>query len=255
MFTPKTTPLDEELFRIRLHSPLATGHNEDSEYVEYTGKAITLGLGPVFNLLPVGRYCIAGGIIRSLFNNELPNDVDIFLLGTPDNITSRLEDIAIAHGTESRKVKIKYEDFNKHIQLVDIRLPDMKYNIQFIAQWFVKDDGKKDIIFKHAEDVISYFDIVPVCYAVEIEIFENTRGGVKDWAVNKVVTHPLLYKSLANKELSVNPYGPLILKKMRADRFYKYITEYGFKIKDAAQMKLFNTLLAQGGLDVEFEYN
>jgi hypothetical protein len=256
MFTPKPTPLDEELSRINTFTSLGSGVSKSNEYSEYTGKAITLAFGPVMDALPVGRYCVAGGVIRSLFNNELPNDVDVFLLGNAQEISSRLENLAVSYGIEVKKVKIKYDDFVKHIHLFDLKLPKMGYTIQFIAQWFIKNDGKEEIFFKHAEDVIAYFDIVPVCYAAEVEFDGGYEQGifVRDWSLLKVVTHPLLFKSLAKKELLVNPYGPLSLKKMRADRFYKYITEYGFRIPDAVSMKQFNTLLAQGGLDVEFDY-
>jgi hypothetical protein len=256
MFMPKPTPLDEELSRISNFTTLGQNTSKPNEYSEYTDKAITLAFGPVMDMLPAGRYCVAGGVIRALFNNELPNDVDVFLLGNTPEISQRLEALASNYGVDVRKVKIKYDNFVKHIHLFDLKLPDMKYTIQFIAQWFTRNDGKEEIFFRHAEDVIAYFDIVPVCFAAEVEFEDSYKQGqfIREWSLLKVVTHPLLFKHLAKKELFVNPYGPISLKRMRADRFYKYITEYGFRITNAESMKKFNILLAQGGLDVDFDY-
>jgi hypothetical protein len=256
MFTPKPTPLDEELSRISNFTALKQNTSKLDEYSEYTSKAITLAFGPVMDLLPAGRYCVAGGVIRALFNNELPNDVDVFLLGNAQEISNRLENLAFRYKVDVKKVKIKYDNFVKHIHLFDLKLPHMKYTIQFIAQWFIRNDGKEEIFFRHAEDVIAYFDVVPVCFAAEVEFDGGHEDGqfIREWSLSKVVTHPLLFKCLAKKEFLVNPYGPMSLKKMRADRFYKYVTEYGFRITDAESMKKFNVLLAQGGLDVESDY-
>ena len=255
MFTPKPTPLSEELSRINTKASLGTTKSNNSEYSEYTEKAIILAFGPVADLLPEGKYCVAGGVIRALFDNELPNDVDIFLLGTAQDISQRIQILANNYQVELKRVKVKYENFTKHIHLFDLKLPGMSYTIQFIAQWFVKTNNKEEIHFKHAEDIIAHFDIVPVCYAAEVEFNGAYQKGqyIRDWSLLKVVTHPLLFKSLAKKELLVNPYGPPELKKMRADRFYKYIIEYGFRIPNAKTMGAFNALLA-GGLNAEVDY-
>lgn len=255
MYSVKVTPLNAELNHIRNTFGSLTFANKlsDDEFSEFAGTAIALGIAPLYEDLPEGRYAIAGGIIRSLFENEIPTDVDIFLLGSVDSIKTRMQKIADEKSERIRKVKVGYDGFTKHIWLIDIKpYPTASYVIQLIGQWFTRDSDNNVTIFQHSEDVIACFDLISTCFAVDLEI---TPKSSISYHVNKVIHHPLLYKCLAKRELRVNPYGPPELKKMRADRFYKYIVEYGYRVPDQGELMQFNLLLSRGDLSVESDYS
>lgn len=254
MYSPKLTPLDAELSRIkaRFGSMAFANKLSDDEFAEFAGNAVALGVSPIFNELPIGRYAIAGGIIRSLFENEIPADVDIFLLGSVDSVKGRMNELERKLSGQLKKVKVQYEGFTKHIWLLDVKpYTEAEYTIQLIGQWFNRDADGNVTIFQHSEDIIAYFDLLSTCFAVDLEIVDHNSGG---YFINKIIHHPLLYKCLAKRELRVNPYGPPELKKMRADRFYKYIVEYGYRVPDLAELTQFNILLSRGDLSVESDY-
>lgn len=251
------TPLDEELLFLRANRGGCFGsHREAGDaYKEFTGKIIELALSNIIEAMPVGRYCIAGGVFRSVFYNELPKDIDIFLLGTKTEIEKNMETISNITGKSTVKVRTKYSnDIVKHIRIITCS-GGRPYEFQFLGQWFELPNGK-EIPFQSAEDVLETFDLVSSCYGIDLSITDVSRfsGQSKEYEVNHVVTHPLLLKTVATKELMVNTFGSEILKRMRADRFYKYITEYGFRIKDDEQLKKFNYVLGREN-DVESDYS
>ncbi len=251
------TPLDEELSFLRTTRGgcFGTAREAGDSYKEFTGKIIELTLSNVIDAMPIGRYCIAGGVFRSVFYNELPKDIDIFLLGTRTEIEKNIETISNVTGTSIVKVRTKYSnDMVKHIRIITCST-GRAYDVQFLGQWFQLPNGK-EVPFQSAEDVLETFDLVSSCYGIDLSITEQSRfsGQSKEYEVNHVVTHPLLFKTIATKELMVNTFGSELLKRMRADRFYKYITEYGFRIKSDEQLKKFNYVLGREN-DVESDYS
>lgn len=259
MYMPKLTPLDAELIRVKKKygTWYAASKVADQAFAEFAGNAICLGLSPLESNIPLGKYAIAGGIVRSLFENEIPTDVDIFLLGDDASVRLRIQQLENLYFIKAKKVKVDYGTFYKHVQILNWTPPESPYDIQFIGEWFEHKVSGDITSLKYAEDVLAHFDLVSTCFAVEFEITDNSNsfGNPRpQYVINKVVSHPLLFKCLSKKELRVSPYGPIELKKMRADRFYKYIVEYGFRVPDMDEMAKFNVLLATGALNVDTDY-
>lgn len=245
------TPLDIELQELSTCSDryVGTSLKAGSLYSEFVGKAMKLVLGSVGHILPEGHYCVAGGIFRALFYNEVPNDIDIFVLGTLPKIHNIMYEICENTLMHDKHMKAKYEDYTKNIHLITYSF-DRPYSVQFIGQWI--ESNNRTILFLSADDIISSFDIVSSCFGVEFTISKDLNGQ-QVYEVNQIVSHPLLMKVVATKELMVNEYGPIQFKKMKADRFYKYIAEYGFRIKSPDQLLKFNAMLG-GSTDVVFDY-
>lgn len=258
MLQSALTPLDEELAFLRSNFGGCYGaSNESSDsYKEYAGKIIELTMSNVADVIPVGRYCIAGGVFRSVFYDELPKDIDIFLLGSKDDVIARMNMLESDTSTVQKKVKVTYQkNISKHIRIVTVNMNGRPYQVQFLGQWFELAGGK-ELPLMTADDVLETFDLVSACFGIDLSIIEESRfsGFTKAYEVNHIATHPLLLKTIANKELMINDFGNMIMKRMKAERFYKYITEYGFRIKNNDQIQKFNYVLGRDN-DVESDYS
>jgi hypothetical protein len=191
------------------------------------------------------------GIFRSVFYNEVPNDIDIFLLGTETDILNRIDKISQAVCQRVVQVKTEYpQNITKHIRLVTYQV-GRGYSVQFIGQWFT---GPKTEYFTTGHDILATFDLTSSCFGIDFTACEDKNSVSCDYEVQQIISHPLLLNVVANKELRVNEFGSILLKKMKADRFYKYITEYGFRIKDQEQLQKFNYVLGRDN-DVESDYS
>lgn len=255
------TPLQEELLVLDTLSKQnavfsGTSATASSTYKEYVGPIMKLLLTNIGKQLPDGKYCVAGGVFRSVFYGEVPEDLDVFLLGNETEIEASINDLATLVGVAPIKVKVQYpNEYIKHIRIitVDVGRP---YKIQFIGQWF--QSPFKASYFLHADDVLQTFDMISCCFGIDFKMSTVNStlplSSRKEYEILQIVSHPLLLKTVATKELAVNDLGDMTLKKMKAERFYKYIAKYGFRIKKAAELKNFNFLLKGGDTDVESDY-
>lgn len=258
MFIPKPRPLQaaldasQALTRINCLSAAA-----DPFYKEMAHPLIALGILPILDCLPPGNYCIAGGAARSVFEGLVPADVDVFMLGSRAQIQDSTAALSLDPSfpdwfPDTKSIKINYgETLTKFITLASTdKLSDL-YNIQVISQYYQDKKSNTVFEFKSAEDILETFDLVSSCFAVEVEVTRNPKPDIE---VRKIVSHPLFLKCVSTKELMVNDFGDAGFKVMRADRFYKYIAEYGYRIKSEEQMKLFNAMLAKDHSNDDFEY-
>ena len=238
------TPLQEILDSIPKYGMFS--NSSDLILSKYVYPAIVLGICPIMDSLPNGRYCIAGGVFRSLFNNEIPTDVDIFPLDPPTNIIVDIINNAAANGHEVSSSSLTIRELNSHVDIASFL--DNKYEIQVISKYITENNGTT-ISPKSVDDILSTFDIIPACFGIDISLSN------KSFILNKICIHPNYFYSVSNKLLLLNlQKSDLYEKRMTADRFYKYIVNYGFRIPDSSTMIEFNKLLSKPLYNVSSSY-
>lgn len=233
------TSLDEVLNSVALNSTKLYFSNTNEPILSrYVYKAIKLGINPILDLLPHGRYCIAGGVFRSLFFGEIPTDVDIYPLHS-ESIVGDIQQRALK---ACFSIKLFSGDISKIKAHVDVltfdKLKDLPYKIQIISKSI--EQNNQIIVPKTVDDILSAFDIIPACFGIDITVnsFEHT------FDLNEVVIHPDYFYSVSNRLLLVNKENSsLYEKQMTAERFYKYIVNYGFRVPDNNVMSQFNALM------------
>jgi hypothetical protein len=281
MLNIEPTPLQKVLDNPIMHNGLyVPSSHKDPILGRYAFPAIKLAFNPIINYIPSGRYCIAGGIFRSLFFNEIPTDVDIYPLETallggipinefisfaaePDCL--RIEsDKLLASDTRPinkfSRLKALVKSSNSNIDILTLKLSELPYNFQIICKSNNLPDGTVEVPVC-ANDIISSFDIVPACFGVDVTIYNENKtdalkSGWSSFELNEVLIHPDYFYSVANKYLitnkSQNTFGRV--RKITAARFYKYIVDYGFRIPNNSEMSVFNELLGKPGDDLDLEY-
>ena len=232
---PKTS-LDEVLNSCALTS-LYFRNTDEPILSRYVYRAIKLGISPIHQILPAGRYCIAGGVFRSLFFNEVPCDVDIYPLDSETAIIEIWQNSAF-HNYHTKRVSIDIDEIQAHIEVITFdELKNIPYKIQLISKNI--SINNTCIIPKTVNDIVSSFDIIPACFGVDI-----TVDGHAGFTINEIVIHPDYFYSVSNKLLLLNTESsPFYEKRMTAERFYKYIVNYGFRIPDNEVMSQFNKLI------------
>ena len=263
MIAIEKTPLQKVLELPCLNNPgLGFGANQDPIICKYVFPALQLGINPILPYLPSGRYVVAGGIFRSIFFNEVPTDIDIYLLSPhfdsddsflPDLIDYTLKGISKQVGSFDRK-KITIAASQTKIDIITIELTALPYSIQLITK------SKNNVVPECADDIVSAFDIIPACFAVDITLNQGTNGAglyssLANYEINELCIHPDYFYSLANKYLITNKQKSRFEQShMKAERFYKYISTYGFTIPTVEEMNNFNVLLAKVPNDLDIEY-
>lgn len=229
-------------------------HTNNPLLDRYAFPAIKLGINPLIRYLPSGRYCIAGGVFRSLFFDEIPKDLDIYPLEglqATGAIKKRMDNIIGDTSTYDR-VKATRKTDNLEVDILNIEVQNIPYKFQIICKTI---NGTS---MNCAEDVISSFDIVPACFAVDISLdtVQKMSGEYASFTLNGIATHPDYFFSVGNKYLMVNDQTSMFSeKRMKAERFYKYIANYGFRIPNNSEMMKFNKLLENpSAMDVDIDY-
>lgn len=249
------TSLEEVLDSSALNASNALHFSPTHESIlsRYVYPAIKLGINPIISILPQGRYCIAGGVFRSLFFNELPSDVDIYPLASSTNVIT-IYNNAIRKSIKSKKISGN-TGTNSHIDIITFDgLQKLPYKIQIISKSIV--DNGISVLPTEVDDILSAFDIIPACFGIDISIETSPVSSVfPSFTLNSVVIHPDYFYSLGNKLLLLNTgQSPLYEKQMSAERFYKYTVNYGFRIPNNEVMAQFNNLINKkiSGMDIEY---
>ena len=263
MYKIPPTPLKELELSCSVYFP--TEH--DNPILEtYVFPALRLALTPIIEYLPCGTYCIAGGVFRSLFFGQIPTDIDIFLINTPYYgnipINEVIEQNIIAQQVpgvstwEVKRITGKVVEKQTAIDILTIspNTETVPYSIQIVGKQITY-NGRK-CWPSSAEEVLSTFDIIPACFGVCFTLVEPQRiTGYPNVVIDEVLHHPNYFYSVANKYLMTNTWRTIFSDhSMRADRFYKYLVEYGFRIPNNKEMEQFNSLLAKGPATLEIEY-
>lgn len=230
--------------------------SHDSSQYPFMSNALALAL-PVTKDLPDGKYCIAGGVMRSLFYDEIPTDVDLFILGGSHEVfTVTAAFYRTAH--KHRTYEVRSEDslalgtsVKKHIEITDIPVnvpvleETVQYNIQILGSWYITEEGV-ELSFSSAEDLLSHFDLISACGGIEFTILQGNIVSSHE------VVHPQFLYALANKFLMVNDIGSDCSKHMTLNRLYKYIVNYGFTIPNENELMAINTLLGIQHTGIEY---
>lgn len=213
--------------------------------------AVILGIHPVFNYFKEDySLCVAGGAFRSICEKEVPTDMDVFLLGKFEDNVRKLEllhnDLTLSKIACSRvkhyEVQLESDPsgWNKQIAILDIHQgEDIPIPLQYIAHRYTHGASITEHLLESASDVISTFDFTAVAFGAHVNVlkFPVHAGNIK-FVSNAM--HPDFYSDVATKTLAFNLLGRLGTKRISVNRFYKYITEYGFRIKDNTSLRLFD---------------
>ena len=264
MFKIERTPLETVLASPSVNQGLYFPEEDhDPIMLKYGFPAIKLGINPILKYLPSGRYCIAGGTFRSLFFNEIPTDIDIYPLEPHFTNNVYIHDEIHDRMMEGTSVQV-FEKFNSlHVNIketgtsVDILTGKFSY-LPYSFQIITKSKGTEFVEIRPtcADDIISTFDIIPACFGIDFTLTTEPNQAYPSYTINEVAIHPDYFYSLGNKYLMVNEQpSKFESKRMKAERFYKYIANYGFKVPSTEEMQKFNVLLAKEphGTDIEYE--
>lgn len=222
-------------------------------------EAVTLGMYPLAStfkqLNTKFKACVAGGVFRSLFYQEVPNDIDVYLLESYDNSIDILTKLRTSLGIEEKlkQFSFKNKEYNvtKYIAILDIEENSKIENpikIQLMAFKHVLKDGTV-IEPRTASAIVNSFDLIPVSIATQ---FELSADGIPEKYSSTF--HPEIFQCLASKNFKFNTVASFTQKKTSPERFYKYITDYGFRIQDQETINLLSTYIKtnQDGVDCEY---
>ena len=230
--------------------------DNDTYFTRAGKRLLNMSVGPVAPFYPEGfknlHLAVAGGSFRSLFFNEAPTDLDVFILtdsdtGTrflrnlrnnlintfPDAPFQQLAEVTITinkhyNPSEESLVK-KFVRFN--IPVIEGLTPTPIQMIHFCHLV-----GEEEVFPTSARELINLFDVVPACFAAETTAFPMVLQGVS--------THAMLLDSLLSKTLIPNMVrGRYIEPVMTLDRFYKYTKTYGFSV-NKSDMPHFTKLMS-----------
>jgi len=217
--------------------------DNDTYFTRAGKRLLNVSVGPIARYYPEEfkdiHLAVAGGSFRSLFFNETPTDLDVFLLtdmetGTrflrklrqnlmnqfPDAPFQQVAEVTITinknYTPSEEAITKKFVRFN--IPVIEGLTP---VPIQMIHFCHVVEGD--EVFPTSARELINLFDVVPACFAAETTAFPLSFHGVS--------THAMLLDSLLSKTLIPNMVrGRYIEPVMTLDRFYKYTKTYGFSV-------------------------
>ena len=205
------------------------------------------------DILPNGRYCLAGGAIRSIFDKTKAKDLDIYILGTTSDHQDLLTSFPAYNTIELDNpfTAFKVVNINKNSTLnpgttsdfldgcilnersqqqilthgTDIQVISMQFDPNFSAKSPFEVSHTARYASQHVssiDEVLSSFDLTICKAGVEFVILDGTIAVSEVRLPATFLTHIALRKLAFSHESMVIPQQLCSIK-----RFYKYLS-YGY---------------------------
>jgi hypothetical protein len=205
------------------------------------------------NLLPEGRYCLAGGAIRSLFDKTTVKDLDIYILGTedehdeilgkfPEDFIMNLENPFSTFNVVNMTKRLVEEHFmpvglplsrtlgNANLNMIssggsEVQIISLKYDSDFSSKKPASVSNTSRFAnqtVSSLDEVLSSFDLTICKAGVEFTILKDTLAISEIRLPANFLTHVALRKMAFSTEPMLIPQQLCSVK-----RFHKYL-KYGY---------------------------
>ncbi len=205
-------------------------------------------------VLPAGRYALCGGAIRSLFDNTVVKDLDIYILGSKDehelilsqfprNAFLRLENPFIEFNVVNLTTAFAFECnafvLPKQCDLSlmaggagpEVQIMSLKYDANFFDKKPVDVNAASrfaNLCASNIDEILSSFDLTICKAGVEFNVFDDTIAVSEVKLPASFLTHVALRKMAFSGPTLLNVPQQLCSVK----RFYKYL-KYGYQPDNA----------------------